>query len=221
MSTYFLYKITNNINGREYVGVTNNFNRRMAEHKSLKTNKNLAEELSLYGVSNFTFNKMLESSKDYVLDMEYAYLSKYIIIDNMYNSSTGGHLNGGTFGEKHGHTTLNDSIIIEMRKLHNIDNNLYSINILADKYNLEPSSVAKILRGDTWNHLNPISIIKEVKPSGRKNTPRDKLNMEDARYIRKLYATGNYTYQDIADMFNNKVKKLAVGKIVRNERWRE
>jgi hypothetical protein len=193
----------------------------MIEHKLGVTNKNLSIDMKLLGPPKFKFEKILIGTKDYILDMEYAYLSTFILLDNMYNSNTGGSLNGGTFGEGHGNTDLTDTDVLKIRELHNLDSIKYTPNTLSKIYNIEPTSISKILRGFTWKHLNNVSTLKEIIPTGRLGTSRDKLTLEDARKIRELYATGKYTYQDIADLFGNIVKKLAIGKIVRNERWVE
>ena len=58
-----VYKITNKINGKSYIGSTNNFNRRMKEHKTfVNCDKNrkgynlpLYCAFRKYGLSNFCF----------------------------------------------------------------------------------------------------------------------------------------------------------------------
>lgn len=46
-----------------------------------------------------------------------------------------------------------------------------------------------------------------------------KLNKKIVNNIRNMYATGEYTYFDIANFIKNKVTPQTIGKIVRNERW--
>lgn len=52
-----------------------------------------------------------------------------------------------------------------------------------------------------------------------RNTTVNKLNMEDAKLIRKLYASGEYTHKKIAIRYN--VHSSLIGLIVRNKSWVE
>lgn len=58
----YIYKFTNKINGKKYIGQTNNIQRRLREYKSISNNKNSSNYTDLfptkmreYGFDNFDF----------------------------------------------------------------------------------------------------------------------------------------------------------------------
>lgn len=91
---HYLYKITNLVNGKTYIGVTNNPERRKYQHFC-----NLAEgrlvniAVNKYGKENFTFNVLCVGSRDYIYSLE----SRAIVAYN--SDATNGHgynlCNGG------------------------------------------------------------------------------------------------------------------------------
>ncbi len=76
MSNQGIYKITNLINNKCYIGKTNNFKRRKSDHFRLATveghkeyNKTLYRAIRKYGQSNFSF-EIIEELKDYSIAAE-------------------------------------------------------------------------------------------------------------------------------------------------------
>ena len=94
MRTYNIYKVTNKINGKIYIGKTNNFNKRKTEHTVYDINDNsyFHKALKKYGLSNFEWliidkaNSLEEINKK-----EKFYISKYNSFKpNGYNMTKGG-----------------------------------------------------------------------------------------------------------------------------------
>lgn len=85
-----IYLITNQINGKKYVGMSNNINRRFAEHKHTRNNKNtpLARAFRKYSIENFSFEilQFVDSVKD-LAEAEKMWISN---IKPEYNVSDGG-----------------------------------------------------------------------------------------------------------------------------------
>lgn len=108
----FIYKITNTVNGKCYVGETirkNPFNRWSGHKSSIKCNKGcpaLRNAFKTYGEENFTFEVIRECPDECRLAIEEYYIEQYdSIIPNGYNISHGGQ-QGGTFaGHKHSEET--------------------------------------------------------------------------------------------------------------------
>lgn len=64
MYTGYIYKITNKVNGKSYIGKTNNLNRRWNEHKSGKGGTAiLSRAFTKYGNPVEIFNSATEASK--------------------------------------------------------------------------------------------------------------------------------------------------------------
>ena len=62
-----IYKITNNINGKSYIGQTNNFERRMREHKRCVDSSAIHCAIQKYGADSFTY-KIIEECDDSLLN---------------------------------------------------------------------------------------------------------------------------------------------------------
>lgn len=80
MSIPYIYKITNTINGKIYIGQTNDFYRRRKEHRSLlRTNKHVNRHLQFawnyYGENSFSFEILEECPIDRLNERESYWIS--------------------------------------------------------------------------------------------------------------------------------------------------
>lgn len=83
-----IYKITNKVNGKSYIGMTNNFSRRMREHKRRSNpSTRISKAIQSYGVDNFTYDIL-----DYGGEELERYYIKYFdtLYPNGYNETPGG-----------------------------------------------------------------------------------------------------------------------------------
>jgi len=89
----FIYKATNNFNGKIYIGQTKRFNRRITEHISDAENgynDKFHSSLRKYGFDNFTF-EIIEECEDYIAnDRESFWITLYDSFKNGLNSTSGG-----------------------------------------------------------------------------------------------------------------------------------
>ena len=96
-----IYKITNNINGKIYIGQSINIEKRIKEHfwkstcqKDISFNSILHQAIRKYGAENFSWEVLEECSVDNIDELEKKYIKEYNCISpNGYNILTGGQAN--------------------------------------------------------------------------------------------------------------------------------
>lgn len=107
MNIYSIYKATNKINGKVYIGFDSNWPKRRNEHESESFNKNITQynyafhkAIRKYGKDGFDWEIIFESyDKEYTLKvMEPFFIAAYDSLKKGYNMTEGG--NGGP-GYKH------------------------------------------------------------------------------------------------------------------------
>lgn len=91
---YSIYKITNLVNNKCYIGFTEDVKRRWKAHKVLRKNgtKPLYQAFRKYGMENFTFEVIYESEnrEEVLLIKEPYYIELYDSIKKGYNFQEGG-----------------------------------------------------------------------------------------------------------------------------------
>jgi group I intron endonuclease len=109
----FIYKITNIITGKCYIGETTQPDpiQRWRKHiQCLKTNKGcpaLKDAMKKYGVDNFTFQVIIICFDEDVHRLEREYIQKYnSMVPNGYNILEGGQGGAGFRGKKHSEETI-------------------------------------------------------------------------------------------------------------------
>lgn len=95
-----IYKITNTINNKCYIGQSIDLTKRIAYHKrALKgkyhENNHLQKAVKKYGINNFTYEILCECRVDELDELERMYIVQYDSIENGYNLETGGSSNKG------------------------------------------------------------------------------------------------------------------------------
>lgn len=90
-----IYKITNKINGKSYIGQSIDIERRWKEHRrSIGLNKNsLYLDFEKYGIDNFTFEILEECATEMLNEREHYWIEYYDTYNNGYNLTQGGDYN--------------------------------------------------------------------------------------------------------------------------------
>ena len=96
MENYIVYKHTNLINGKIYIGITchgNNPNQRWKNGRGYQQNEKFFSDIIKYGWDNFS-HEIIEKNLDKLeaIIKEQEYIQKYDCIKNGYNNSEGGNI---------------------------------------------------------------------------------------------------------------------------------
>lgn len=101
MNIYTIYKFTNKINGKSYVGKTNNIERRIEDHKKSSNNGEdcyFYRAVRKYGFDNFEIEILFRSTSQLISEKEFTNLFEPLLIkehkshksQNGYNMTWGG-----------------------------------------------------------------------------------------------------------------------------------
>lgn len=147
-----IYKITNSINNKCYIGQTKDINRRFKEHKSMidrsdGTARVLYQAMKKYGIENFTFEVIEENIENYD-EREQYWIAYYNSYKNGYNMTQGGAAPPILKGDVNPNTTHNKLQVNEVIKLLR-ETNLSSKEI-GKKTNYDPTAIIRINIGEMW-----------------------------------------------------------------------
>lgn len=93
MKSCFLYKITNTVNGKMYIGISSDPHLRWYYHRTNRAKKTISiiqNAIDKYGEDNFSFDVLCEGSRSYIQDLERRAIKLYNTIEYGYNIRSGG-----------------------------------------------------------------------------------------------------------------------------------
>ena len=179
-----IYKITNKINGKCYIGQSDNITARWQKHRKTPFNPNsrcynypLYRAIRKYGLENFTFEVVEECSIDELEEKEIAYIAQY----NAYGDFGYNQNEGGPHARRYCRFD-DDGIDAVIDRLKNSGD---SIPIIAEDFDVSTSTIRSINRGEYYRRdSETYPIRKNVKITNRKITKN--IDSSSARYpIRK------------------------------------
>ena len=185
----YIYKITNKINNKVYIGQTKDISRRFREHRQCGynqvKNKILYNAIRKYGVENFFF-EVLEYTTNYN-EREQYWINYY----NSTNSNCGYNIDNNGIPKPHKIEVTE----IEYQGIYmDLKEGRLSFQEIANKYHfVSPQSIRDINKGKIYYH-------KELNYPIRPD--RNTLAQEKAKAIRDLLLDDEYTISDIANKFN-------------------
>lgn len=212
----YIYKITNLINGKIYIGQTNNPKRREREHFSLTPSiledndgKILYNALLKYGPQNFSFEIIEDKCENYNEKEKFWIKTLNTLIPFGYNMTEGGEAPPVFHGEQHPMAT---HFLDEVNKIRNLlANTNLSILEIAQQTNYSDSSIRRINSGLLWydkNIVYPIRIENTAlfKKERMENIVYDLLN-------------SNLTQKEIATKYN--VSRTTITAINRGQNFHQ
>lgn len=153
-----IYKITNKINGKMYIGQTIHLQQRWAEHKSkakeLNPTRKLYKAMNQYGIENFSFEVIEYCEKEDLNEREIYWINYYNSIENGYNMSHIQNLQG-----KVDYETVKQ-IQYELEYTKNTNKQI------AEQYNVSPTWITLVNEGILWHNeslkypLRPVMVYK-------------------------------------------------------------
>lgn len=138
-----IYKFTNNINGKSYIGQSTNIKRRYKEHRTKKCEKTLFHEaINEYGFENFDFAIVEICDAKELNNKEVYYIKEFnTLFPNGYNISEGGY-----YGHPVGLSSMDDvSSIISLLRYTDMSN--IEIGLL---YDVSDQTISDINNGRIW-----------------------------------------------------------------------
>lgn len=201
-----IYKITNKLNGKCYIGRAKNINRRWTCHKNRafvpnkEYNKYLYRAFRKYGLDNFKFEILEECAEDELDDKEHYYITLYNSNNEKfgYNETTGyDHSSYGVTGENHPKHILTEEDVYYIRECYN---NHYKQEDVFEEFSdiISFSGFHKVWGGTNWKNIHMDVYTQENKDYynfQRNSHPgsmngRAKVNEDDVYQIRLRKAHG-------------------------------
>lgn len=221
-----IYKWTNKINNKNYIGQSINIEQRKRSHiassyypKSNTYNTVFHQAIRKYGVDNFTFEILCICQKEELNDLEKFYIEKYnSVVPNGYNMTSGGE-NPWSINMMFTKVDIQE-IINDLRYTDD------KADILAEKWNCSASLIKKINYGEEYymegenypirdaEHISHIR--KKYSSFNNGNNPSAKLTISDIEEIVYDLLNSNWTIKEISKIYNisaDQISRINNGKI--------
>lgn len=215
----YLYKITNKINQKVYIGITNDYKRRWANHGL--ENSVISKAIQKYGKENFNFEILFKNvSLEEIDNLEKEQIKIYdCLVPKGYNVDKGGRYNGGEGkalqGEKNGNSLLT---VEEVRYIKNNRNlPMYVLyDLFSDKISYE--TFKKVYKNKTYLNIKPT--VEEYPNNiqfSSQFSSKAKLDYREICELRKKYFEGIYwkeAYKPFKELYPNELVfwKIYTGK---------
>lgn len=163
-----IYKITNNINDKVYIGKSIRIEERIKKHRKADTNMPIHKAIKKYGVEHFTFEILEECNIEELDDREIYWISYYNSKESGYNCTEGGE------GASHPVVLSDNDVDSIIWYLSNTD---ISINEIGKLFNVSSTTISSINCGRSRIRYD---INYPVRRSAHKKI-EDMINREDLR----------------------------------------
>lgn len=204
----YVYKITNKINNKLYIGITNDYKKRWSNHKCCNSpNMVIARAIKKYGVDNFVFEILFSGlSIEEAEEKEIELISSLnTLVPNGYNVEKGGrHANGPSlFGENNHNANLTYEEAKYIKNNRNIP-----MYVLYEDYSEKISYEAfkKIYNNLTYTNIIPTVDCYPKNLEFSCQFTSSKIDYGDVVKLRNQYKDGVHwkeAYKDYKDIYPN------------------
>lgn len=212
-----VYKITNNINNKVYIGITTcsleyRWGRHVTESKNVSNNKHLYKDMREYGIENFSVEQ-IDSADDFKMlgQLERQYIKYYNSQNpqNGYNITAGGESNQWD-GNPAAKLTYED--VVHIREIYSMNELKLSECWEIYKGKISYSGFQKVWEGTSWNGImdniytkENISIHSHQKGHLGNQNCNSKLTEEEVLNARIYYM--NHTLQETYEKYGQLYSK--------------
>ena len=201
-----IYKITNKLNGKAYVGQSNDIERRFKEHQQKGESSRIPLDVAIqkYGKDNFIYEVIEECSLEELNQKEQYWIATLNTVKNGYNCSEGGEQQ--SIGENNGRSKLTEEDVKKIRQAyadHKKQKEVYEEykDIISFGY------FQNLWQGRSWKHIMPEVFTKENKEyyiyqnSNGENGSSAQFSNEEVIKIRERYVneSAKQIYEDYQD----------------------
>lgn len=202
-----IYKITNILNDKSYIGLSYNIKQRWKHHKCL-LNKNKHHNLHLqsawnkYGKKYFTFKVLEYCDLEVLPEREIYWIDYYSKIIELYNQADGGGGGNGLCGENH--PAYKDEIYTFYNEDGRIEKDITALD-MTKKYNLGDSHIYEVIKG-TRNQVFGWRITKDKEWLNYFNfyhiSGIEELHITQIEMVRKYKVDSGSIYRVVVGEFN-------------------
>ena len=198
----YIYKITNTVTNKEYIGYTSrNINRRFYEHKWEALNTSYAENKSYlyqsmrkYGTECFIIETVLEFDENKLdwKELEKYYIKKYkTLIPNGYNLLEGGDKPPTHYGDENNKTKIKDKDLLKLFQM--LKDYTISYREISNYFNISISQLYDINQGKSRHQ-------KDISYPIRKHSQQEEFALKVIQILKNDITLSN---QKIADLIPN------------------
>lgn len=153
-----IYKITNLINNKSYIGQSVDIQRRWSRHRNynlFQTDYPLYRAFEKYGIKNFNFEVLEECSIQELDSKEIMYIQHYDSYNNGYNQTTGGQ------GSCNSIIKISNEDLMIIYDL--LQNTVISQRDIAEEFNVGEDTISEINNGKTRIQAGYIYPLRQTK----------------------------------------------------------
>lgn len=204
-----IYKITNLVNGKTYIGQSNNIERRFKEHQQKGESSRIPVDIAIkkYGKDMFSYDIVEECKLEELNEKETYWIKKYHTKEDGYNCNDGG--SSQSSGENNGRSKLTEKDVILIRKAYNNHKKQSEVyELFSDKISF--GHFQNVWQGRIWSNVMPEVFTEKnknyyiYKNSQGQNGKNSNLTDEEVIKIRKRYVkeSAREIYEDYKDIMS-------------------